>query len=85
MGLVLAGVKMIFNGLSWGWAERDMCKGMGKVWFRFETILRFTYTRTSVETPRHRFCDEKTVVDGYDVITSRGVYFVRHVDRPIIR
>jgi hypothetical protein len=45
VGLVLVGLKITFNGYSWGWADRDFRMGLVGVWVRFLPILRF---RTSV-------------------------------------
>ena len=40
--LVLVGLKMIFNGFSWGWGDGNKYTGLVEVWLSFETILTFT-------------------------------------------
>ena len=42
-GLVLVGLKMALNGYGSSMVLRDTCTGMVQVWFKYETILRFTH------------------------------------------
>ena len=41
VGLVLVGLKIIFNGFRLSWADGNICMGLVEVWFRFETVLSF--------------------------------------------
>ena len=42
VGLVLVGLKIIFNGFRLSWEDENICMGLVEVWFSFETILTFT-------------------------------------------
>ena len=44
VGLVLVGLKIIFNGFRLSWADGNICMGLVEVWFRFETVLSFSLT-----------------------------------------
>lgn len=41
IGLVLVGLKMTSNGYGLSMVLKDKCMNMAKVWFKYETILRF--------------------------------------------
>jgi hypothetical protein len=61
-GLVLVGLKMALNGYGSSMVLRETCTGMVQVWFKYETILRFTCRKSGKDSLMLRIKEEHDLV-----------------------